>query len=227
LEEKARNVLKEQGNYSSIEIIQYLNMRYHGTDFSIMINITGKNDGSLLGGDYQLEFERRYKREYGFTIAGRDILVDDLRVRAIGKSDTFSVEEKIDANEKYEPITHSETYFKELGRTKVPVYDLNHLPAGAVIRGPCIIIYSTTTIAVTPNSSAKITNNGNVMLTFAHDTKKTVGTKLDGVQLTIFSHRFMSIAEQMGRTLQRTSISTNIKERLDFSCAIFSVSNLL
>jgi 5-oxoprolinase (ATP-hydrolysing) len=222
LETIACDTLKQQGHFASVNVIRYLNMRYQGTDFSIMINVT-KGDDSELGGDYQLEFEKRYKREYGFTIHGRDILVDDLRVRAIGKSNTSASQEKLEGHQDYKQIAEAETFFKATGRQKIPVFDLNHLPANTSIHGPCIIIYSTTTIVVTPNASATITSNGNVTLTFSNESKKSVGTKLDGVQLTIFSHRFMSIAEQMGRTLQRTSISTNIKERLDFSCAIFSV----
>jgi 5-oxoprolinase (ATP-hydrolysing) len=222
LEEQALSVLKEQGHFASIEIIRYLNMRYHGTDFSIMTSLSGDNDGSILGGDYKQTFEQKYKREYGFSIANRDILVDDIRIRAIGKSDTFSIKEPVTTNKEYQPVTYAQTYFAELGRVSIPVYDLNQLPASATLHGPCIIIYSTTTIVVTPNAQAKITCNGNVALSFEHETKKSICTKVDGVQLTIFSHRFMSIAEQMGRTLQRTSISTNIKERLDFSCAIFS-----
>ncbi|CAH2231731.1 jg14311 [Pararge aegeria aegeria] len=71
------------------------------------------------------------------------------------------------------------------------------------------------------NSHADITKFGDIRITVGASQSKTVTAELDSVQLSIFSHRFMSIAEQMGRVLQRTSISVNIKERLDFSCALF------
>ena len=77
------------------------------------------------------------------------------------------------------------------------------------------------TILVEPNCRFEITRQGNVRIHVGHDLGRKIGTELDTIQLSIFSHRFMSIAEQMGRILQRTAISTNIKERLDFSCALF------
>ncbi|KAL0488429.1 5-oxoprolinase [Acrasis kona] len=208
--------------FDRIESFRYLNMRYHGTDFSIMIHCEAHQD-------YKNEFEKRYKREYGFTIANRNILVDDIRVRCVGRNDSRATKEILPStsDRPIQPIAHSNTFFSETGRTLIPVYDLQQLPANYILRGPCIVIYSTTTIVVNPNSAAKITSDGNVTLTFDRSNQKAIGTDLDGIQLTIFSHRFMSIAEQMGRTLQRTSISTNIKERLDFSCAIFGPDGAL
>ncbi|CAL1530679.1 unnamed protein product [Lymnaea stagnalis] len=78
-----------------------------------------------------------------------------------------------------------------------------------------------TTIIVEPDCLAEVSRHGDVRIRVSTSHKKVVGTDLDAIQLSIFSHRFMSTAEQMGRVLQRTSISTNIKERLDFSCAMF------
>ena len=66
-----------------------------------------------------------------------------------------------------------------------------------------------------------MTDEGDVEIDLLKSSGRKLGIELDTIQLSIFSHRFMSIAEQMGRILQRTSISTNIKERLDFSCALF------
>merc|ERR550519_1099019 len=77
------------------------------------------------------------------------------------------------------------------------------------------------TVLVEPGCDAAITSRGDVKIAVGSANARAVGIELDTVQLSIFSHRFMSIAEQMGRVLQRTSISTNIKERLDFSCAVF------
>lgn len=77
------------------------------------------------------------------------------------------------------------------------------------------------TMLIEPNCRAQITADGNVEIDLLNVNRKLVGLEVDPIQLSIFSHRFMSIAEQMGSVLQRSAISTNIKERLDFSCALF------
>ncbi|KAK5971095.1 Hydantoinase B/oxoprolinase [Trichostrongylus colubriformis] len=106
------------------------------------------------------------------------------------------------------PLTHTKTFF-EGGFQETAVYDIENLLGGHHIKGPAMIIDKNSTIVVEPLCSATITKDGSVRL------------DVDPIRLSIFSNRFMSIAEQMGRVLQRTAISTNIKERLDFSCALF------
>ena len=87
--------------------------------------------------------------------------------------------------------------------------------------GPAIVMQDTSTILIEPGCSSEITQYGDIVITVATKSYLEIGTQADPVQVSIFGNLFMSIAEQMGRTLQRTAISTNIKERLDFSCAIF------
>lgn len=101
------------------------------------------------------------------------------------------------------------------------MYLLKDFYAGHTIKGPAIIMDQLSTILVEPDCTATITKQGDTKITIGTGEIKKIGAELDSIQLSIFSHRFMSIAEQMGRILQRTSISTNIKERLDFSCALF------
>ena len=93
-----------------------------------------------------------------------------------------------------------------------------------MIPGPAIIIDKTQTIIVVPGAQAKVLTS-HVVVDLAQEGPKDISTGelvVDPIKLSIFGHRFMGIAEEMGRTLQKTSISLNIKERLDFSCAIFS-----
>lgn len=95
------------------------------------------------------------------------------------------------------------------------------LQKGLVIKGPSIIIDNTQTILVEPRSKAAILTD-HILIEVEQEKKPELSrTTIDPIQLSVFGHRFMSVAEQMGRTLQQTAISTNIKERLDFSCAIF------
>lgn len=93
-----------------------------------------------------------------------------------------------------------------------------------MVSGPAIIIDDTQTIIVVPGAEAKILTS-HVVIDMAHEKAQHAADGelvVDPIKLSIFGHRFMGIAEEMGRTLQKTSISLNIKERLDFSCAIFS-----
>ena len=90
------------------------------------------------------------------------------------------------------------------------------------IQGPAIIIQEVATVVVEPHCHALITSEGDIEITVQSGSRPPINaTTADPVYLSVFAHRFMGIAEQMGRTLQRTSISVNIKERLDFSCALF------
>ena len=211
---EATAVLVGQGfRAEDVEVIAYLNLRYDGTDTAIMTR-------SDSNSDYDRIFERRYQREYGFTL-DRPIRVDDIRVRVIGKSRTRQ-QPTLRKRREGEDVQYEETktYFAQ-GWMDTRVYQLSHLLAGDEVAGPAMIIDNTSTILVEPGCSASITSHGDVLIIVGNLEVEPVSTALDSIQLSIFSHRFMSIAEQMGRTLQRTSVSTNIKERLDYSCALF------
>lgn len=218
--------LLEQG--FSIDLIStelYLNLRYQGTDNAIM---TLKPENSW---DFIQEFTTQYFQEFGFMLPLRDVLVDDLRVRCTGKSPATG--ETNHATKVYReleslvfiPVETSKKKFQVfwdiVGRIETPFYLLEDLKVGDMVVGPAIIIDNTTTIAVEPECSAKITSEHIVGLVGSQKTHEISRKIVDPVMLSVFGHRFMSIAEQMGRTLQKTSVSTNIKERLDFSCALF------
>ena len=125
------------------------------------------------------------------------------------------------ASDSVDAIVGSELVYFEGGRQKTCIMLLERMKIGSSVRGPAILLDKMSTILIEPGFSAQISSHGHVEITVELAVQEAVGTAMDPVQLSIFSHRFMSIAEQMGRTLQRTSISTNIKERLDFSCALF------
>ena len=106
---------------------------------------------------------------------------------------------------------------------KANVFSREALPIGANIDGPALIIEPHQTIVVEQGWRAAITAKNHVLMTRVEPMprREAIGAKADPVMLEIFNHLFMSIAEQMGVTLQNTAYSVNIKERLDFSCALF------
>ncbi|KAK0720641.1 5-oxoprolinase [Lasiosphaeris hirsuta] len=243
LKDKSRQTLKDQGfEESEIVFEEYLNMRYRGTESALMIIKPNKEDSDRLyngnSWDFEAAFVRQHRYEFGFTLDDRDIIVDDVRVRGIGKSfryDEKTVDEQLKAVSRQEITagrhnSHSRAmvYF-DGGRLNTPIYKLGDLSVGDVVSGPAMLADGTQTIVVTPKSTALVLETHVIIDTQKESDKdkpsKTSSEReVDPIVLSIFGHRFMAIAEQMGRSLQKTSVSTNVKERLDFSCAIFDAA---
>ena len=237
LEQAATGSLAAQGfPPDSISCERYLNLRYAGTDVAIMTPCpSADGDMSVAPGDYAAAFMARYKREFGFSL-DRPLIVDDLRVRATAAG-AASPDEAADTHGAVqpsnsalpEPSVWTSSFFEGAGRVRTPVFTLAALPRGSVVPGPALLVDDISTVVVEPGCSAHITAEGNIRIQVeatpvvgAHSSPDAPeGAPPDPIQLSVFGHRFMGIAEQMGRTLQRTSVSVNIKERLDFSCALF------
>lgn len=222
LESEAKKELLTQGfTEATISVTHYLNCRYQGTDTCTMTKL----DETDLTKSYSDVFIENYRREYGFELKDRAILVDDVRVRVTGQvhNSPNSAADAIGNAKEIPPPMPKETvsvYF-DSGRVVTPVYILSELLPFQSIAGPAIIVQDVATVVVEPGCSANITASGDIEIIVEELESKEIGEKVDPIYLSVFGHRFMGIAEQMGRTLQRTSISVNIKERLDFSCALF------
>ncbi|KAI0836406.1 Hydantoinase B/oxoprolinase-domain-containing protein [Hypoxylon sp. FL0890] len=229
LKKRAIQGLLQQGVSSNkhIETQQFLNLRYEGTDTQMMVS-------APEDGDFKRAFEELHQQEFSFLLPSRDIVVDDIRVRGIAKElerKSHNVYKELAETETRPKPGHdsiTRTYFANVGWADTPVYLLKNLQPGDQVEGPGIIIDNTQTIVVTPFSTAKVLSE-HIILSVGSQSQAFSPQSLsltdpDPVQLSIFGHRFMSIAEQMGRTLQKTAVSINIKERLDFSCAIFGPS---
>uniref|UniRef100_F1KRH0 5-oxoprolinase n=1 Tax=Ascaris suum TaxID=6253 RepID=F1KRH0_ASCSU len=221
LKEQCRCELAKVGfTDDSIRYEPFLHMRYERTDCALMC---APSDGeTIILERYEEVFRDSYKREFGFTIPHREIIVDDIRVRGVGMSQMAERVKIAKSSEPDNPPLKAMTqcYFRE-GKLNTKIYDLNDLKYGHTMCGPCIIIDINSTIVIEPLCKATITDEGNIFISIGDQVRVPIGVDIDPIQLSIFSHRFMSIAEQMGRVLQRSAISTNIKERLDFSCALF------
>lgn len=216
-----RQKLQMQGfREENITTETYLNLRYEGTDTAIMVKRQLNEDG--VGCDYAIEFVKLFQQEYGFKLQNRNILICDVRVRGIGVTNILKPRALEPASGTPKVEGHYKVYSVN-GWHHTPLFKLENLGYGHVMPGPAIIMNGNSTVIVEPNCKAVITKYGNIKIEIRSNlgTVKVAEKVADVVQLSIFNHRFMGIAEQMGRTLQRTSISTNIKERLDFSCALF------
>ncbi|KAF9641589.1 putative 5-oxoprolinase protein [Lasiodiplodia theobromae] len=236
LKSKSTATLKDQGfSEEQIHFEEYLNMRYRGTESALMVIKPTKEEAEKeYGGDewsFGKAFVKQHEQEFGFTLPDRDIIIDDVRARGIGKTfeglektvdDQLQVIKPKGLSKGEKQYGTSSVYF-EGGRQETPIYKLEDLATGDRIPGPAIIADGTQTIVVTPDASALLIDT-HVVINIGETSsqEKKVDTKqVDPIMLSIFAHRFMAIAEQMGRALQKTSVSTNVKERLDYSCALF------
>jgi 5-oxoprolinase (ATP-hydrolysing) len=144
------------------------------------------------------DFEALHRRRFGYVDEAAEVIVDALVVDAIARTDAEMIEQE-------------------------------HAASGERVDGPALIFDPTSTIVVEPGWSAERVGDGTLVLTRAVplERAKAIGTDVDPVQLEIFNNLFMAIAEEMGVALQSTATSVNIKERLDFSCAIFDAGGAL
>ncbi|CAL5874894.1 uncharacterized protein PFLUO_LOCUS9196 [Penicillium psychrofluorescens] len=234
LKQRSKQRLQDQGfDNESIAFEEYLNMRYRGTESSLMIVNPSKEESGLHydADDWAFgkAFIEHHEQEFGFTLPDRDIIVDDVRVRGIGKSFQTSektVDQQLQESQPKEVVDGayrmSPVYF-ENGRHETPIYKLDDLKIDDRVTGPAILADDTQTIVVPPGATALLTKTHVVINIGEADGKNTrIDTAtVDPIMLSVFSHRFMANAEQMGRALQKTSVSTNVKERLDYSCALF------
>ena len=222
LEARGRQELLAQDvpeDHIRAEIQLYL--KYHGSDSALGIEL-----GTL--GQMRQRFEDSYRRRFAFTMPETPLVVESAAVEIIGASvgSDAPVPPAVFAGVASE-TSRPQVYMA--GQTRAtPVYDRATLPAGQSIDGPAVIFDAASTTVVEPGWRANHTRSGDLILTRAvareHDRNCA---QLDPIRLEIFNNLFMSIAEQMGLALQNTAYSVNIKERLDFSCALFDATGRL
>lgn len=216
LEQQARQAMLPQINLGeTIHSLFKTNLRYQGTDTSLAIVFADK--ASMLR-----SFQRQYKRQFGFIYQDKSLIIESLSVEIIASSEKNEAILNKLSNVPAKPILVTEL-FSNNKIHKTPVYQRDSLSADTVLSGPVIILESTSTIVVEPGWQATLNHRQDLILTRTQAIKRPLATRTtaDPVMLEIFNQLFMSIAEQMGFVLQKTAYSINIKERLDFSCALF------
>ena len=201
----------------AIKTIVRAHIRYAGTDTALLVEA-----GSITA--MTRAFERAHKAQFGFIDRSKQLVLEAVSVEAIGGGATFR-ERALKTTHGKLPSPARRTQFFSAGKWhKAAVYTREQLKPGHKVKGPAIVIEPHQTIVVEPGWQAALTAKNHLVLTRIAKLKRTaaVGTKADPVMLEVFNNLFMSIAEQMGVALQNTAYSVNIKERLDFSCAVFS-----
>ncbi|BCB18827.1 hydantoinase B/oxoprolinase family protein [Bosea sp. ANAM02] len=206
---------------SDITIHTRAHIRYSGTDTAIAVPAGTR-------AEMQTAFQTAHKARFGFMDETKALVVEAVEVEAVGGGAKF--EEAAAGEQAGEPVAAERTRFFAKGQWHdAAIVRREAIRPGQSVAGPAIIIEPNQTVVVEEGWSAKLTARDHLVLVRvkALVQQAAIGTKADPVMLEIFNNLFMSIAEQMGVTLQNTAYSVNIKERLDFSCAVFDQTGAL
>jgi len=215
-----------------IKVIVRAHIRYAGTDTALVID-AGKLAGARVAvadlKKMQSSFERAHKARFGFIDRNKQLVIEAVSVEAVGGGAKFK-ESAGSRTRKALPEPAKRTRFFSQGEWHdAAVYTREQLRPGQKVAGAAIIIEPHQTVVVEPGWQAELTAKNHLVLARVVPLERThaIGTEADPVMLEVFNNLFMSIAEQMGVSLQNTAYSVNIKERLDFSCAVFSAEGAL
>ena len=208
-----------------IQFRQVLHLRYDGTDTALPVTLQSGSFETALK-----DFQSAHKAQFGFIYPDKPVVIEAAEVE--GEDNRAAVAQAYeDSKESSGGVKAGDTcrIFSGGAWADAAIARRENLHSGDTIKGPALIIEPHQTIVVEQGWQAQITLLNDVLLR-RHEAKRrteALGTHADPIMLEVFNNLFMSIAEQMGVTLQNTAYSVNIKERLDFSCAVFDGSGAL
>ena len=218
---EARNELVLQGVAAhKVQALRRVHLKYEGTDTALIV---------ALGPPAQMvrDFEDAYRKQFSFLMPGRPLIAEAVSVEAVAAGEAIE-EKRMSGRGEADP---AETVRMFTGGRwhDAPLFRRENLGPGSRINGPAIIAEANATTVVEPEWRASVTPLNHLVLERSQPRRlrAAVGTTVDPVMLEIFNNLYMSIAEQMGLRLQNTAYSVNIKERLDFSCALFDADGNL
>ncbi|MBW1685057.1 MAG: hydantoinase B/oxoprolinase family protein, partial [Deltaproteobacteria bacterium] len=220
LERAAREALESEGAApEAIRIGRRLDLRYTGSETPLAIR-------EPEDGDWSAAFGAEHQARFGYTRPGRGVEIVTARLRGVASEAARPELAPLPApREPAAPLRFEEVWFPEAGRCRAPVYAREQLAAEQSVAGPALLLEDTGTIVLDPGFEAKLGVEGILIVRDAAGRAVAEPSadleRADPIRLEVFGNRFMSIAEQMGAVLRNTSVSTNIKERLDYPCAVF------
>ena len=205
-----------------IQVLRRVHLRYQGTDSALVIPFGGE-------GEIVAAFEAAYRQRFSFLMPERALVIEAVSVEAIGAADA-PVERRCDALASGAAPAVDSVRLYSAGQWRDAALVLREQARpGHHVQGPAVIAERNATTVVEPGWRARVTALDHLVLerVEARAARRAIGTEVDPVMLEVFNNLFMNIAEQMGLQLQNTAYSVNIKERLDFSCALFDADGNL
>ncbi len=217
LSRPAQEELTTQGvPQARLNVVRRVHLRYEGTDSALIVNF-----GSVA--EMTHSFEAAYRRRYSFLMPGRALIAESVSVEAFGAAAVPAEAAGSDAQRAGAGPAEWVSLHTGGRAHRAPVFVRERLAVGDRIPGPAIIAEKNATTVVEPGWQAEVMRSNRIVLerVEARPQGRAIGTSVDPVMLEVFNNLYMSIAEQMGLRLANTAYSVNIKERLDFSCAVF------
>ncbi|HEX5686479.1 MAG TPA: hydantoinase B/oxoprolinase family protein [Ideonella sp.] len=210
-------------------------LRYEGTDTALRVDLPDTGGPARDVATLQAGFESAYRQRFAFLMEGRPLVIEAVSVEATGASDEQLEVVAAARAEAYspQPVDTVRMYAEGADGAEAwhdaGLFLRDSLQSGATITGPAVIAEANATTVVEPGWQSVLAASGSLELqrVQARATRHALGTRVDPVMLEVFNNLFMNIAEQMGLRLQNTAVSVNIKERLDFSCALFDAAGQL
>ena len=225
LEQAGRREVEVQGIAPDrVRCERTLQLKYEGTDTTLAVPMD-EDVGRVVGA-----FERRYRQQYGFLMPGKPLAIEAIAIEAIGTAHGV-LDERPDFAPRVGGLASIGVHrvYTQGAWRDAAVHAREDLRPGDAIDGPAIIREQNATTVIEPGWRASLTARDHLILERVRPVERAhaIGTSADPVMLEVFNNLFMAIAEQMGVTLANTSYSVNIKERLDFSCALFDADGNL
>ena len=207
---------------AAVELRRRIHVRYQGTDTALLVPL-GTID------EIRRDFEASYRQRFAFLMPDRPFVIEAVSVEAVGAGERFEAAAVSSELAPYRPERDASVRMHSGTWLDAALHVRESLRAGALIDGPAVIAEKNATTVVEPGWQARLTAAGPIELQriLPRATQHAIGTDADPVMLEVFNNLFMNIAEQMGLRLQNTAYSVNIKERLDFSCALFDAQGAL
>ncbi|MEJ1163893.1 hydantoinase B/oxoprolinase family protein [Variovorax sp. CCNWLW186] len=232
---QAKGELREQGVAdAAIAAVHRVQLRYEGTDTAMACALPMKESAEEAIAAMREEFEAGYRRRFAFLMAERALVIEAVTVEAVGAGERRAPPAAPADAASYapEPLAAVRMYCEAdeeaAGWRNAALFDEAALRPGASVDGPAILAGRNATTVIEPGWQARATPAGiELHRVRPRVATQAMGTSADPVMLEVFNNLFMNIAEQMGLRLQNTAYSVNIKERLDFSCALFDVQGNL
>lgn len=221
LAEEGHSEMLAQGvEEERIKVDRKLHIKYEGSDTSMVVDF-----GTLAS--TVSAFEAAHRQRFGFNTPEKTMIVEAVAVEVIGAGDKVAdpiLKSTEDASANV-PVS-TDRIFANGAWHDCPFFERDKLVVDGKIKGPAVIVETTGTTVIEPGWQAVMTNRGHLILERVEILARTkaIGTDVDPVMLEIFNNLFMNVAEQMGTVLEKTAYSVNIKERLDFSCAVFDLN---
>ena len=235
LADEAGAELQRQGVApQAVQPVTRVRVRYEGTDTALDCPVDFAQPARESIDAIREAFEIAYRQRFSFLMSDRPLVIESITVECICPGEGVSAErDDVDAAGPATPLQAVQMYCladeQKAGWREAGLYRREQMQAGDHVDGPAVIAEKNATTVVDPGWRAVLTSNGNLELSRlrARVRASAVGTQADPVMLEVFNNLFMNIAEQMGLRLQNTAHSVNIKERLDFSCAVFDAQGQL